>query len=124
MNPELARKTIVETFRQNSLDLFMDCPSRERAGWLCDSFFTSRAAFDLAGDATVEHNFVENFLLPPTFEHLPDGMLPMCYPSDHNDGCYIPNWAMWFVIELEEYAARSHDQCTASKVIPPSVLSG
>ncbi len=30
-----------ETFRQNALDIFMDCPSRERAGWLCDSFFTS-----------------------------------------------------------------------------------
>ncbi len=29
-----------ETFRQNALDIFMDCPSRERAGWLCDSFFT------------------------------------------------------------------------------------
>lgn len=29
----------VETFRQGSVDLFMDCPSRERAGWLCDSFF-------------------------------------------------------------------------------------
>ena len=30
----------VETFRQNAVDIFMDCPSRERAGWLCDSFFT------------------------------------------------------------------------------------
>ena len=29
-----------QTFRQNAVDIFMDCPSRERAGWLCDSFFT------------------------------------------------------------------------------------
>ncbi len=28
----------VETFRQNALDVYMDCPTRERAGWLCDSF--------------------------------------------------------------------------------------
>ena len=32
----------VETFRANTVDVYMDCPSRERAGWLCDSFFTSR----------------------------------------------------------------------------------
>lgn len=99
-----------QTFQQNAVDVFMDCPSRERAGWLCDSFFTSRVALDLCGETTVEKNFYENFLLPDKFPHLPDGMLPMCYPSDHNDGVYIPNWAMWFVVELEEYAARSGDR--------------
>jgi alpha-L-rhamnosidase len=99
-----------QTFRQNAVDIFMDCPSRERAGWLCDSFFTSRVAFDLCGNTSIEKNFFENFLLPPGFAHLPDGMLPMCYPADHNDGVYIPNWALWFVIELEEYQTRSGDR--------------
>lgn len=98
-----------ETYRQNAVDVFTDCPSRERAGWLCDSFFTARAALDLCGDALMEKNFVENYLLPPKFEHLPDGMLPMCYPADHNDGVFIPNWALWFVVQLEEYGARSGD---------------
>ncbi len=37
-------------------------------------------------------------------------MIPMCYPSDHYNGQFIPNWAMWFVLELEEYAARSGDR--------------
>jgi len=99
----------VETFRQNSLDIFMDCPSRERAGWLCDSFFTSRAAPDLTGNTRVEHNFFENFSLPKQFEYLPDGMLPMCYPADHYDGVFIPNWALWFVIQLDEYQTRGGD---------------
>lgn len=98
-----------ETFRQNALDIFMDCPSRERAGWLCDSFFTSRAAFDLSGHALIEKNFLENYLLPEKFPYLPEGMLPMCYPSDHRSGRFIPQWAMWFVIELEEYLKRSQD---------------
>jgi len=98
-----------QTFRQNALDIFMDCPSRERAGWLCDSFFTSRVAFDLCGNTTIEKNFFENYLLPPSFAHLPEGMLPMCYPADHYDGVFIPNWAIWFVVELEEYKARSGD---------------
>jgi alpha-L-rhamnosidase len=111
-----------ETFAQNAVDVFMDCPSRERAGWLCDSFFTSRVAKDLAGDTVVEKNFFENFLLPARFEFLPDGMLPMCYPADHNDGVFIPNWALWFVVQLEEYAARSGDRELVN-ALKPRVLS-
>ncbi len=107
-----------ETFRQNAIDIFMDCPSRERAGWLCDSFFTARVAFDLCGDASIEASFIENFLLPERFEHLPDGMLPMCYPADHNDGIFIPNWALWFVVELEEYLARSNDRALIDALKP------
>jgi len=99
-----------ETFQQNATDIFMDCPSRERAGWLCDSFFTARVAKDLMGSTVIEKNFLENYLLPPRFAHLPEGMLPMCYPADHLDGAFIPNWAMWFVVELEEYLARSNDR--------------
>lgn len=99
-----------ETFRQNAVDVFMDCPSRERAGWLCDSFFTARVALDLCGNTTIEKNMYENYLLPPRFDHLPEGMLPMCYPADHYDGVFIPNWALWFVIQLEEYQARSGDR--------------
>ncbi len=99
-----------ETYRQNSVDLFTDCPQRERAGWLCDSYFTARVEHLLSGRPTVEKSFLENFLLPPRFEFLPDGMLPMCYPADHNDGTFIPNWSLWFVLQLEEYLARSGDR--------------
>lgn len=99
----------VETFKQNATDIFMDCPSRERAGWLCDSFFTSRTEFELTGKSLVERNFLENFLLPDSFSNIPDGMLPMCYPSDHTDGTYIHNWAMWYVLELKEYLSRTGD---------------
>lgn len=100
----------VESFRQNTLDIYMDCPSRERAGWLCDSFFTARVEKLLTGFSLVEKGFLENFLQPEGFACLPKGMLPMCYPSDHYDGVFIPNWAMWFVLELEEYLARSRDR--------------
>ena len=99
----------VSTFRQNTVDIYMDCPSRERAGWLCDSFFTSRTEYALTGKSRVERNFLENFIMPEKFRVIPSGMLPMCYPSDHYDGTYIPNWAMWYVIELEEYLKRTGD---------------
>jgi alpha-L-rhamnosidase len=85
----------------------MDCPGRERAGWLCDSFFTARVEKCLTNTSNIETNFLENFLLPNKYDYLPDGMFPMCYPADHMDGIYIPNWAMWLVIELEDYLART-----------------
>ena len=98
-----------ETYRQNALDIYMDCPSRERAGWLCDSYFTGRVEFALSGKSRIERNFIENFLLPTEFKDIDKGMLPMCYPADHRNHNYIPNWAMWFVLELEEYLSRTGD---------------
>ncbi|MBT7068684.1 MAG: hypothetical protein HN919_20485 [Verrucomicrobia bacterium] len=92
-----------ETFAQNTVDVFMDCPTRERAGWLCDSYFTSQSAFYFTGDTKVEDAYLQNFILPDAFPNLPKGMLPMCYPSDHMNGQYIPQWSLWFVLELERY---------------------
>ncbi|MBQ0009894.1 MAG: hypothetical protein KBS76_02175, partial [Ruminococcus sp.] len=103
----------VQTYRQNTFTIYMDCPSRERAGWLCDSFFTSRVEKVLTGKSEVEHNFLENFFLPDTFRDVPKGMFPMCYPGDHNDGNFIPNWAMFLVLELEEYVGRTGDRTFA-----------
>lgn len=100
----------VETYRQNTFTIYMDCPCRERAGWLCDSFFTSRVEKILTGKSEIEHVFLENFILPDGFRALPEGMLPMCYPGDHFNGNYIPNWAMWYVIELDEYLRRTGDR--------------
>jgi alpha-L-rhamnosidase len=88
----------------------MDCPSRERAGWLCDSFFTSRVERLLTGKSTVEHSFLENFNMEESYDYLPEGMIPMCYPSDHPNENFIPNWAMWYGLEVKEYFERTGDR--------------
>ena len=103
-------RAAVETYRQNTFTIYMDCPSRERAGWLCDSFFTSRVEKTLTGKSEVERCFLENFFLPDRFENLPEGMFPMCYPADFYNGNFIPNWAMFLVLELEEYLERTGDE--------------
>ena len=108
----------VETYRQNTFTLYMDCPSRERAGWLCDSFFTSRVEKTLTGGSEIERNFLENFFLPDRFENLPEGMFPMCYPADHATGNFIPNWAMFLVIELGEYLDRTGDRAFIDSAKP------
>ena len=115
-NPKLAAiyDSAIETFCQNAPDIFMDCPTRERAGWLCDSFFTARVEHLFTGENRMEKGFLENFLLAEKFKCIPDGMLPMCYPADQYDGNFIPNWAMWFVIELGDYLKRTGDQTFVS----------
>ncbi len=99
-----------ESFCQNSVDLFMDCPSRERAGWLCDSFFTARAEKKVTGKSLIEKSFLENFLHENKYEHIPEGMIPMCYPSDFYDGGFLPQWSLWLILQLKEYLERSNDR--------------
>ncbi|WP_423126711.1 hypothetical protein [Gaoshiqia sp. Z1-71] len=107
-----------QTYRQNAVDLFMDCPSRERAGWLCDSYFSAIMEKDFTGQLAVARNFYENYVLPERFAFLPEGMLPMCYPADHNDGVFIPNWALWFIIQIDDYARRGGDPALVERLKP------
>lgn len=100
----------IESFRQNTLDIYMDCPSRERAGWLCDSFFTARVEHALTGKSLVEKNFLENFIYTEETGDIVKGMIPMCYPADFYTNKYIPQWAMWYVLELYEYLERTGDR--------------
>ncbi len=94
-----------EAYRQNTIDCFMDCPGRERAGWLCDSFFTGKASFLLSGNTKAEELFLKNFVMAKEFPGLEDGLLPMCYPCG-NLGLIV-QWGMWFVFEVREYLERS-----------------
>lgn len=102
------------TLAQNSVDLLTDCPSRERAGWLSDSFFSSEAERIMTGKNQAEQTFLENYAYA-SCEGLPKGMIPMCYPSDvypeEPYPLFIPNWSMWYILELHKYARYyGHDE--------------
>ena len=97
------------TYAHNAVDIYMDCPSRERAGWLCDSYFTAKTEYALTGKTLVEDAFLENYLLYKDNGDLPAGVLPMCYPADvmeNKDKAFIPQWTMWFILESKEYILR------------------
>jgi alpha-L-rhamnosidase len=102
-------KAAKQTSRQNAVDVLMDCPSRERAGWLCDSYFAAITEKDFTGKSAVTHNFLESYVQADSFAYLPEGMLPMCYPSDHNPGIFIPNYALWFIIQIADYIRLGGD---------------
>ncbi|OUP83981.1 hypothetical protein B5F07_09010 [Lachnoclostridium sp. An169] len=99
------------TLRLNTLDIFMDCPERERGGWLCDSYFTSKGAWHLFGDLSVEKDFIENFMLTDPEKNW-NGFFPEVYPgvrgADGDVG--IRNWSFWLMLELCDYYERSGDR--------------
>lgn len=97
------------TLSQNSVDLLTDCPSRERAGWTNDSYFTSEAEFLLSGKRQADHNLLENYLIAPQIKTLPEGILPMCYPGYLTDGMYVPNIELWLIMDFHKYWKRSGD---------------
>lgn len=100
----------IRTFVHNAYDLPTDCASRERAGYLCDGFFNARAEKLFTGENKVERNLLENYLYfsNELYEH--KGILPMCYPSSpKGKDDYIPNWILWYVVQLGDCLIRTGD---------------
>ena len=104
-------KAAKKTLLLNTLDIFMDCPERERGGWLCDSLWTGRAASLLLSDNRVEREYLENFLLTPA-----DGMFhsffPEVYPAlkpSYKDMTGITTWTFWLMAEVCEFIRRTGD---------------
>ena len=99
------------TLLLNTLDIFMDCPERERGGWLCDSLWTARAAHLMLSDTRVEREFLENFLLTPAFGMF-HGFFPEVYPAlkpDYRSMTGITTWSLWLGCEIAEYVQRTGD---------------
>ncbi len=99
------------TLRLNTRDIFMDCPERERGGWLCDSLWTARAASLLLSDTRVEREFLENFLLTPA-DGMFHGFFPEVYPAskpDYKQMTGITTWSFWLMCEVCEYVRRTGD---------------
>lgn len=112
----------LRSFSHNAIDIFTDCPSRERSGWLCDSYFTSKAEFFLFGETPVEDAFLENFILYKNEGEYPKGVLPMTYPSDAGENNkFIPQWDMWYVLEVCEYLTK-RNKSADREAFRPSVM--
>lgn len=75
------------TFCQNAVDIFTDCPGRERAGWLCDSYFTGQAERLFTGENRIEKAFWKIFCAPKQ-RSCRTGCCPCVFPR--NIGCIFP----------------------------------
>lgn len=107
----------VNTFKQNAVDLLTDCPSRERAGWLCDSFFSGQAETLITGYNLVEEAFLDNYSKCDKSQ-VPEGMIPMCYPGDFPDKGFIANWSLWYILELYNYVERGGKRSILKTSLP------
>ena len=107
-----------KTLLLNTLDIFMDCPDRERGGWLCDSLWTGRAAALMLADPSIERAMIENFLCEPA-QDCYYGFFPQCYPAagDFKNGA-LTTWSFWFVIEIYEYFCRTGDRELVNRFKP------
>lgn len=101
----------IRTFVHNAYDLPTDCASRERAGYLCDGFFTARAEQFFTNGNKTERNLLENYLLYKNEVYDHDGVLPTCYPSSpKSKDEYIPNWMLWYIVQLGDCLKRTGDK--------------
>ena len=105
-DPDLALvyQAAIDTFRHNAVDIFMDCPSRERAGWLCDSYYEGQSEYYFTGTTMVENEFLNNYLSSGGARENLNGMIEMCYPATSTN--HIPQWSMWYVLELYDYFTK------------------
>lgn len=103
-------KAAQNSLAQNSVDCLIDCPSRERAGWYNDSWFTVEGEKILSGNLLANHALLENVLLAPDLKGLPKGVFPMCYPSDHLDGNYCPTLICWTILDVIKHVKYTGDE--------------
>ena len=104
---EAARRTL----RLCTADIFMDCPERERGGWLCDSLFLSKGAWQMFSDLSVEKDFLENYLLTDGSKTW-NGFFPEVYPASKGTqgNVGITTWFRGLIEELWDYVRRSGDR--------------
>lgn len=101
-------RAAIRNLSHNAVDIYMDCPSRERAGWLADGYFIARAEYAMTGKTRIEDVFLENYrLFPNSKGELPKGALPETYPSDiPPGGTFIPQFDLWYILQVEQYIHR------------------
>ncbi|MCK6486734.1 MAG: family 78 glycoside hydrolase catalytic domain [Planctomycetes bacterium] len=71
----------VATMENSIADVFMDCPGRERGGWLNDSYWMAIGMQALSADTACERRFL-SLLAAPGSTRPYRGMVSPVYPSD------------------------------------------
>lgn len=98
------------TYRQNAVDLFTDCPGRERGGYVGDMIFTGNAEKVVTGENCIENAHLNMYLHSRYRPLTVPEILPMCYPSDHVDGVFIITFPCLLAMRLlDRFSMDSSD---------------
>ena len=114
---DLIIKSAQHTYAQNSVDVLTDCPTRERAGWINDAWFTRYSTYLYGGNHAPFTSLLRAYTLAPQNPELNKGEIPMCYPSDYIKCPTILACGMWFILNVYAYKNAGGD----SKLIAKSL---
>jgi alpha-L-rhamnosidase len=74
-------ESAIETMENSVADVFMDCPGRERGGWLNDSFWAAVGFQSVTGDIAFDRRFIRQFTDSQNAMEY-EGIPAPLYPSD------------------------------------------
>lgn len=90
--------TGVKTLRACMSDVYMDCPTREQAGWVGDARLEALTNFYVFGDAAL----YRRMLKLTARSLLPNGLLYGVVPCERPN-CVLPDYALHWIAGLDEY---------------------
>jgi hypothetical protein len=70
----------VATLENSIFDVYMDCPGRERGGWLNDSYWASAGLAAISSDTSLDRRFLRQFI--DSLAHNDHGTVFPLYPSE------------------------------------------
>lgn len=114
----------VDTMENSVADVFMDCPGRERGGWLNDSYWMAQGMQTLCADTAFERRFLELFTAPGCTGPY-DGMVSPVYPSDSvlwrgGGQRAITGHGLFWLLEVERHL-RLHGDTALRRAWRPAV---
>jgi alpha-L-rhamnosidase len=105
----------VRTVALNSLDSFVDCPTREQRAWVGDGVVHQMVHFAANEDWRLADNYIELSNSPR-----PDGILPMSVAGDieAGRGITIPDWSLHWVHGVHNQYRYSGNRSALLRALP------
>jgi len=110
-------KAARRTAMLNTVDTFMDCPSRERGAWLHDSYWTAQAVYAMFGDLSVNRRMVRQIAESQDYLN-PPGMVQALYPCNWTRDQFIAGHALFWVMQAGLDARLTGETDSARDVLP------
>ena len=108
------------TAKLNTLDTFMDNPSRERGAWMREAYWTAQSIYTVFGDLSVSRRMVRQ---GADSQHAadragPPGMVQMLYPAANIDRSFIPAHALYWALQAGLHERIAGDVEFVREIMP------
>lgn len=110
----------VRTAKLNTLDTFMDNPSRERGAWMREGYYMAQTIYAVFGDLSVSRRMVRQGADSQRIADRkgPPGMVQMLYPATNVDGSFIPAHALYWALQAGLHERFADDREFVREMLP------